>query len=402
MRHRARLESSGRPSRRKSGRPRIGATAALAAALVGFALARPAAAQLRISGQLDALARAGSDYRGANVNFRGDSPFNSIRARLFAQRWLTEEIGVFAEVLFDRESGPRLNGAYLVANEIGGVDWLNVRAGLAPSPIGSFGMRSTYFNSNPLIGVPLVWQHRTTLDGSGLATAADLIRRRDSNSTFLPMLYDACWNVQWELMGEVGKMEYSIGATNGSMSNPLGSDDEEGVQAFARLGYEPIPGLRVGVSGGYGPYLGGAVRDRELAATDYPGGPWDYAQRLVGVDAEYAYGKMHFWSEGYTSTWEAPLVADDLTATGGYVEGRYDFLPSWFAAARVGGLFFSEIEAPAGGSTGWDDDVLRLESTLTYRWAREVHVRVGWQHSRFLTGPDEPIDLLSLQLRAVF
>ncbi len=34
--------------------------------------------------------------------------------------------------------------------------------------------------------------------------------------------------------------------------------------------------------------------------------------------------------------------------------------------------------------------------------AREVHVRVGWQHSEFLTGPDDPVDLFALQLRAVF
>jgi hypothetical protein len=399
MRYGARRGSS---ERRLTG-VHIAAIAGLVAGLVAPCAAPPAEAQLRISGQVDALARAGSDYRDANTNFRGDSPFNSMRARLFAQRWLTDEIGVFAEVLFDRESGPRLNGAYVVVNEIGGLDWLNARAGLAPSPIGSFGMRSTYFNSNPLIGVPLVWQHRTTLDGSGLATAADLIRRRGSNETYLPMLYDACWNVQWELMGEVGKMEYSLALTNGSMSNPLGSDEEDGVQALARLGYEPMLGLRLGVSGGYGPYIGGAYHDPLLVVPPYyEVSPWDHVQRLVGLDAEYAIGKTHFWAEGYTSTWEAPLVAEDLTATGGYVEGRYDFLPAWFAAARIGALVFSEIEAPAGGTTGWDDDVLRFESTLTYRWARELHLRAGWQHSLFLTGPDEPIDLFSLQLRAVF
>lgn len=378
------------------------AVAALLAAWGTLTIPRPAVAQLQISGEVEALALAGSDDRGLNMNFRGDSPFNVIRGRLFAHRWLTDRIGVFAEVLFDRVSGPRLNGAYLILNEIGGEDWLNVRAGLAPSLIGSFGLRSTYFNSNPLIGVPLVWQHRTTLDGSGLATAEDLIRRRESNGIALPMLYDACWNIQWELLGEVGRLEYSLGVTGGSMSNPLGSQDEDGVQALARLGYEPVPGFRVGVSGGYGPYIGGPNRDPLTTATSYPGGPWDYAQRLVGVDAEYALGKVHVWSEAYTSTWEVPLIDDDLSATGGYVEGRYDFLPSWFAALRTGALVFSEIRDPAGGMTGWDDDVLRIESSLTYRWARELHLRAGWQHTRFLTGGESPQDLLAVQIQAVF
>lgn len=378
----------------------------LALASAGVALfAGPSAAeaQLRISGQVDALAPIeDSDDRGLNQNFRGDSPFNTIRGRLFAQRWLRDDIGVFAEILFDRVSGPRLNGGYLVLNELGGLDWLNVRAGLAPSLIGSFGMRSTYFNSNPLIGVPLVWQHRTTLDGSGLSTPADLLRRRASNEIALPMLYDACWNIQWEIMGVVRGISYSLGVTNGSMSNPLGSDGEEGFQALARLGYEPVIGLRVGVSGGYGPYLGGPNRDPLVTASSYPGDPWDYPQRVLGLDAEYAIGKFHFWSEGYISTWEAPLVPDALTATGGYLEGRYDFLPAWFVALRTGAMLFSEIEGPDGGMTGWDDDVLRVESSLTYRLAREVHVRMGWQHSRFLSGPDDPADLVALQLRAVF
>lgn len=370
------------------------------AALLGSTAA--AGAQTRISGEVDALALWGENNRGLNTNFRGDSPFNVIRGRLFAQRWVTDEIGVFTEILFDRASGPRLNGAYVVMNSVGGADWLNVRAGLAPSLIGSFGLRSTYFGSNPLIGVPLVWQHRTTLDGSGLSTAADLLRRRRTNAIYLPMLYDACWNVQWEVMGELGDLEYSLGVTGGSMSNPLGAEGEDGVQALARLGWEPVLGLRLGVSGGYGPYLGGRSFDTLTVATAYPGGPEDYMQRLAGFDAEYAYGKVHVWSEGYVSTWEAPLIAEDLTAAGGYVEARYDFLPAWFAALRTGAMVFSEIEAPEGGTTGWDDDVVRIESSLTYRLAREVHLRAGWQHSRFLTGADDPVNLLALQLRAVF
>ena len=319
-------------------------------------------------------------------------------------RWLTDRIGVFAELLYDIESTPRLNGAYLVVNEIGGLDWLTLRAGMAPSLIGNYGLRSTYFNANPVIGVPLVHQHRTTLDGSGLATAEDLLRRRDQNVIGLPMMYDACWNPVAELMGNFERMEFSLGVTHGSLSNPLQTRQVDGVQVLGRVGWEPVVGLRLGASGALGPYIGGPNRDPGTGATTFPGEPDDYDQRIVGVDAEWLIRRLRFNSEFYVSQWEVPLVAEDIDVRGGYVEGRWDFLPEWFGALRVGALVFSEIDVPAPGtgSTGWDDDVLRVESSLTYRLAREVHLRGNWQHTRFMTGEEEPIDLVGIQLRAVF
>jgi hypothetical protein len=390
-----------RSNRPIEGRRRVAAYLPFALLLFG---ASSAGAQLNISGQADILAMEGADTRGLNRNFRSDSPFSQIRVRVFAQRWLTERIGVFTEAFFDSSSGPRLNGAYVVLNEVAGLDWLNVRAGMAPSIIGNFGLRSTYFNSNPLIGVPIAWQHRTTLESSGLASAADLLRRRADNIISLPILYDACWNYQWEFLGQVGKFEYSIGVTPGSMSNPLQTPSVDGVQTMARIGYVPVPEVRLGVSGGIGPYIGGPNRDTGITVRDFPGDAGDYDQRLLGWDAEITHGKLLFFSEGYVSTWEAPLVAEDLTATTAYVEGRYDFLPEWFGAVRVDGLRFSEISDPAspGTTTGWDDDVLRIESSLTYRWARELQIRGGWQHTRFLTGGESPVDLFALQIRAVF
>ena len=52
--------------------------------------------------------------------------------------------------------------------------------------------------------------------------------------------------------------------------------------------------------------------------------------------------------------------------------------------------------------TGWDDDTYQMESAVSYRLAREVILRANWQHTAFTTGPDEPVDLLALQLKAVF
>jgi hypothetical protein len=376
---------------------------ALLLALLLLAGSSAASAQIKVSGSADMLASTGNDTRLLNRNFRGDSPWSTVRARVFAQRWLTEKAGFFAEALYDAGSGPRLTGAYVVLNGVAGREWLNMRAGLAPSLIGNFSMRSSYFNANPLVGVPLIWQHRTTLDNSGLSTAADMVRRREQNVISLPILYDACWNMQWEAMGEVGHFEYSLGLTPGSMSNPVAGTTEPGVQALARVGYVPMENLRLGVSGGIGPYIAGPNRDSQTKATSYPGGRSDYDQKLVGVDGEYGVGKVKLYSEAYVSRWEAPLIDEDLTAAAAYVEGRYDFLPAWFAAVRVDGMTFSEfVPAPGADPTGWDDDVMQVESSLTYRWARELHIRADWQHTEFVTGSEKPMNLLALQVRAVF
>jgi hypothetical protein len=309
---------------------------------------------------------------------------------------------VFSEFLFDDVSGIRIQGAYLVLNQIADRNWLNVRAGMAPSLIGSFGLRSTYFNSNPLLGVPMVWQYRTTLDGSGLASVEDLLRRREQDFRALPILYDACWSLIWEVLGTVGLLEYSLGVTPGAMSNPLQAPQEAGVQVLGRVGIEPTLGLRLGLSGGFGPYLGGPNRDPLVEADSYPGEPSDYHQRLAGIDGEYSVGRARLHTEAYFSSWDAPLIDEALNVWGGYVEGAYDVTPRWLAAVRMGALSFGEIEGPTGARTAWDDDVLRVESAVTYRLAREVHLRVGWQHTEFLTGNEESEDLLALQLRAVY
>ena len=374
------------------------------AALLALAPGAGASAQITISGQLDVLARNEDDARGLNRNFRSDSPWNEIRLKLFAQHWVNERIGIFTELLFDMGADARVNGAYVVINALGGRDWLNTRIGMTPSPLGNFGLRSTYFNANPLIGVPRLWQHRSTLDGSGLTRNEDLMRRRQRNTIGLPILYDACWNPTWELLGALGIFEYSVSATPASASN-MASLDADGFQVQSRVGIEPVPGLRLGLSGAYGPYIGGPNRDAQTTATSFPGGPEDYDQKVGGVDFEYSLGKVRVLAEGFWSSWEVPLISEDLEAWAAYGEARYDFLPEWHAAVRVDRMGFSEISSTNDGqgpATGWDDDVLQIETALAYRIAREMMIRVGWQHTRFLTGEEEAVNLAAVQLRAVF
>jgi hypothetical protein len=360
------------------------------------------AGQIDISGQLDLVGMARSDTLGLNKAFRGDSPFNPVRLRLFARHWVTDRIGIFTELLWDSGSDPRVNGAYVVINELAGQSWLNARLGLAPNLIGSNGLRSTYFNSNPLVGVPLVWQYRTNLDPNGAATASTLETTAGEPGRGLPILYDSCWNIQWELLGELGSFEYSLGMTPGSLSNPIKSMYVPGSTWMARVGWVPIPSTRLGVSGAHGPYLSEPTRDGG-GALPYSQDPSDFKQSLVGADLEYQGGPLVVTSEVYRTRYEAPLIEDDLEAWGGYAELRFDFLPGWYLAGRVGGLFFGDIEtdAASGARAPWDHDTRRTEVALGYRLAREVLVKLDWQRT---TVPDDDFvqNLFAVQLSSVF
>ncbi|MEM7414958.1 MAG: hypothetical protein AAF389_05630 [Gemmatimonadota bacterium] len=364
----------------------------------------PGAAQgqtaLRISGQLD-LAAAESDRLGVNRAFRGDSPFNPVRLRLFAQKWVTPRIGVFSEILYDSSSGIRVNGAYAVINEIGGETWLNGRFGLAPNPVGAFGLRSTYFNANPLIGLPLAWQYRTNLVGEGTSTFASLTGAAAGPGGGVPLLYDACWNIQWELLGEAGIFEYSFALTPGSLSNPAKSADVEGQSWMARVGLTPAAGLRVGVSASEGPFLSAPTPD-ENGDLPYTAETNSFDQSLLGVDVEFLRGPFAIHAEVHASRWETPLVDDALDLTSGFVEVRYDISPRWYAAGRVGTMRFGEI-APNGGGNAlpWDADLNRTEFALGYRASRGVLIKADWQRTRTV-GTGFTQNLFATQLSTVF
>jgi len=360
----------------------------LTLATLGLAAPPAHAQEIQISGQLDLVGMVSRDTLDINTALRGDSPFNPIRLKLFARSWITDRIGVFTELLLDVDADPRLNGAYVVVNEIGDLPWLNARLGLAPSPIGGFGLRSTYFNLNPLIGIPLVWQYRTNLSNSGTSTVASLLARQDEPGTGSPMLYDSCWMIQWEILGEVGAFEYSVALTPGALSNPIRARQVDGSMWLARVGHAPLPGLRLGVSAAHGPWLSA------------PSPSFD--QGLLGVDAEFGAGPWLFFGELHSFRWESPLIAEDLDAVGGFVEARFDFLPGWYAAGRLGGLWFGDVvtNAATGARAPWDQDTARTELALGYRVSRQALLKLDWQ--RTTTASDFEQNLFSVQLTTAF
>jgi hypothetical protein len=381
--------------------PRASRAAALVAVFaLGLGAPRAADAQTRISGQIDLVGTVNRDSVQINTALRGDSPYNPVRMRLFLQSWLNERIGVFGELLLDIDSDPRLNGAYVVVNELASQPWLNARMGLSPSIVGGFGLRSTYFNANPLIGVPLLWQYRTSLASDGSSTPLGLIGSAgDAPGAGTPLLYDTCWNIQWELLGELGRFEYSIGLTPGSLSNPIKSRSVGGSQWLGRVGVAPLTGLRVGVSGAHGPWLTDPLPDGtgQLPYSDDPGA---FDQSALGIDFEYLRGPLALYSEWFALRFETPLVAEDLDALGGFVEARVDVAPGWYVAGRYGGLFFSDVTVAATAAP-WSPEVRRSELAVGYRVSREMLLKLDWQRTS-QSAAQFTQNLFAAQLSAVF
>lgn len=357
--------------------------------------------QMDFWGQIDLAAVRGYDEPW-NRQIRGDDTFNEARLRLFAQHWMNDRVGVFAELLFDLEARARVNGAYVVVNELLGKEWLGARVGLSPTSVGTFGMRSSYFNQSGLVGIPMLRSFRTTMDNGGRATPTDFMRRKVDNQRDVPILYDACWNIMWELLGSAGDLTYALGVTSGSLSNPLGPLSTPGLQWIGRVGYSPALGVIVGLSGAKGAYIG---ESRPASDIDGPviANPEDHDQRYLGIDIEISRDRYELFGEAYTNSYELENVQERVAVKGGYLEGRRWVSPSVFLAARGEVMDFGGITVPGmSGLQDWDDDVRRVETTIGYRMTRESIFRVGWQRTEFTQGDDPTQNALIAQISAVF
>ena len=374
----------------------------LATAIALAAAPRPAAAQMDSWGQIDLAAVHGYDTQW-NRQIRGDDAFNEVRLRLFGQHWVNEQVGVFAELLFDIEARARVNGAYVVINDLFDQPWLGARVGLSPSLIGTHGMRSSYFNQSGLVGMPMLRSFRTTMDNGGRATPDDLMRRKGENRRDVPILYDACWNISWELLGSIGSVSYDFGVTSGSVSNPLGPVGVPGVQFMGRLGYRPALGVVLGLSAVHGPYIGESNPASDIRNVPVVEDPENWDQQYLGLDVEVSRGTYEIFGEAYRNWYALPNVQERVAVQGAYLEARWWLLSDVFVAGRSEIMDFGGITVPTFTELqDWDDDVRRFEAAIGYRMTREAIARLGYQRTTFTQGTDPRQNVLIAQISAVF
>jgi hypothetical protein len=376
----------------------------LAIFLLAMLLPIPGSSQMEWSGDIAVTLKGLDRHLTENQNNRQDDPFNEVRLRLFPRHWINERMAFLGELFWDSGAQPRVNGAYIVINHLLSKTWLNLKAGLIPSPFGNYGLRSTYFNLNSVIGIPLMWHYQTHIPRNAYPTNATLLDGKYTADGYVPIAYDACWDIGWELFGEWGKLEYSFALTEATLSNPAAKNNN-GRQVIAKLGVNPITALRFGLSFAYGPYLPAETANSDTTNAKKYANVEEFAATAAGIYTELMTGRLQMFSEAVFSHWASPFITPDqeLTAASGYLEGRYAIAPALYVATRLDFFTYSSIENTQGGIERWGDPINRIEVGAGYRLAREAMLKLVYQYNDYQsrTSESDP-QVIALQYHMVF
>jgi hypothetical protein len=380
----------------------------LLAALPGAARA----ADFKWHGLLDLVEAERSKAFDYNLNSWGDGVYDAYRARLFVDANVNDRLQVLSQFVLEDLKPPYVDGAYLVYTPWADRD-LHLMAGKLPWAIGTFGPR-TYSNKNPLIGTPLLYQYHAALLWYEVVPNVDALLNAAGQGQYhvnyfgygegmgMPIVDDSYWDFGVTLAGSARPLEYSLGVSNGAPSwASTTQDDNSGKSFLGRVGLAPLPGLRFGVSGAYGPYMNGGVQPRLPSGHTVD----DYHQKLAMADFEVSAGHAELRAEGAHNVWETPKVGD-LKVDAGYVELKYSLSIGMFLAGRWDVERFGDVTDSSGVSRPWDWNVTRIEGGAGYRFTRDVTGKLTYQDNDFeLSSPGRPhrrYGMLAGQLSVAF
>ena len=360
---------------------------ALATLLVLAAWGAARAAEVQVHGLLDVVAAERGEAYEYNVLTRGDAAFDAYGLRLFANAQVSPKLQIFTQFVFRDAVNPYVDGAYVLFTPIQARD-AHVLAGKIPWPLGTWAPR-TYSNRNPLIGTPLMYQYHTTLVWYDVPPNADALLATAGGGQAgvnyfgypegrgMALVDDSYWDVGVTVVGSERPFEYALGMTAGTPGwGSTGQDENAGKSVLGRVGIAPLPSLRLGVSGAYGPYLDQVVRYQLPVGSAVE----DYHQKLLMADFELQAGHAELRAEGAHNTWETPYVGD-LHVHGGYVEIKYSLPVGAFVAGRWDALRFGSIADSTGARHPWDRNVTRIEGGAGYRFSRDAVAKLIYQRT---------------------
>lgn len=361
---------------------RQGLLGAVVAALLALPL--PAhATETRLRGLLDMALSSSDSVRALGRLTMGDSNLDAYRLRLFLDARLSPQLEVHVQtILHEGLASLRADGAYALWTPLAGHD-LSLEAGKIPSLIGVYAPRA-YSDQNWLMGTPLLYHYHTSLPWGAPVTGPDELvgiageaqPNGDPAMGYLPVVDERWWDTGAAVLGSERTVEYALGVTQGSPSWPSpGRDDTPGQTLAGRVGWVPVAGVRVGVSGADGTWMPWWFSYALPAGRSLR----DYRERTLMTDLELARGALEFRAEGVVRDWET-LTTGTLTARGGYAEARWGFANGSWLALRSEALRFSRVDATSGRQP-WDAPVDRTEAVFGVRVTREVRLKLGAQRN---------------------
>jgi hypothetical protein len=385
--------------------------AGVAGLVLGMAFASGAgAAEIRVHGLLDLVAAGRGPAFDHNVFMRGDSPFDAYGLRLNASSPVNDHLQIHAQFILRDATSPYVDGAYVLYTPSPALD-LHVLAGKLPWAIGTYAPR-TYSNRNPLISTPLLYQYHSTMLWYEVPPSADALLATAGSGEYgvnyygyaegrgMALVDDSYWDVGVTVSGSRRPLEYALGVVAGTPGwGSTAQDENSGKSVLGRLGLAPLPGVRIGVSGAYGPYL------NESLNPELPPGhsAADYHQILGMADAELLASHVEVRAEAARNVWQSPTLGD-LGVAGGYVEGKYSLPIGAFLAGRWDALRFGRITDSAGARRSWDSDVTRIEAGAGFRFSRDALAKVVYQRTSLArtSASDRILSIVAVQLSVGF
>ena len=319
------------------------------------------------------------------------STLRLFRLDLAAEARLLPFASVLLDVRSDNLDAPRVYALYLRLRPWAGRE-IDLQAGLIPPVFGAF-PRRRYASENPLPSLPLAYQYLTSLREDAVPSRAEeLVAQRGRGwqvqypvgspepGPGLPLVNGERWDTGLELRLGREPLSLAVAVTQGTLSNPLVSDDNAGKQVSARLAWTPSPSLVAGISGASGEFLSDEVT--EVLPESARG---TFRQKALGLDLQWSAGYWIARGEAVWSRWTLPAldatqIEDPLDALGAYAEVRRKLRPGLYVAGRGERLAFSEIPSAAGRGS-WDAPVTRVELGAGWTPTRHVLLKASWQHN---------------------
>ncbi len=281
----------------------------------------------------------------------------------------------------------------------------NLQAGKFATVFGKWVQRHDSWQ-NPFITAPLAYENVTGItDQAAPGTRAAFLGRRnlpDQKTTWLPVIWGPAYTSGASAFGQVGKFDYAFEFKNASISSRPTAWDAQDTgwdhpTVSARLGHTPNAAWNYGVSASHGTYL--LPRAEPTLPAGY--GRASYNQTTLGTDLSWSHHSWQIWGEAMVARFQVPNVGNADTFTW-FVESKYKFTPSLFAAVRLNQQLFDTVPDGAGGAQHWDRNIYRVDTALGYRFTRHLQGKVQYSYAHENGPVQQGEQLLAAQLTIKF